>query len=64
MHRIFLLFLLILPTVGFSQLHDYTWLIGYGGGPGTPTDDNFGLSELDFHGEELIIKEVEISEAE
>jgi hypothetical protein len=56
--------LLFGSAVLHAQLHDYTWLIGYGGGPGTPTDDNFGLSELDFHGEELIIKEVEISEAE
>ena len=56
--------LLFCSPLLYAQLHDYTWLIGYGGGPGTPTDDNFGLSELNFHGEELIIKEVEISEAE
>lgn len=46
-----------LPTTTISaQLHDYNWVLGYGGGPGTPVNDSFGLSILSFKDETLHIE--------
>ncbi len=45
-----------LPTaVIYAQMHDYNWILGYGGGPGTPVNDSFGLSILSFKDETLHI---------
>lgn len=39
----------------YSQLHDYTWILGYDGGPDMPVGDSFGLSILKFADEKLTI---------
>ena len=44
-----------MPLVISAQLHDYTWVLGYGGGDLSPDQDTFGLSILHFEDERLSI---------
>ncbi len=47
-----------------AQLHDYNWIIGYDGGPGTDTSNDFGLVRLAFAGERLeVIDQQALGEA-
>jgi len=54
---------LLLPIGLNAQLHDYTWVLGYGGGSLSPDQDTFGLSILDFSGEQLSISDNQTGEA-
>ncbi|MFN3177875.1 MAG: hypothetical protein ACE362_25410, partial [Phaeodactylibacter xiamenensis] len=38
---------------GYSQLHDYNWILGYDGGVNMPVGDSFGLVKLSFLDESL-----------
>ena len=51
----FLLAILGFVQPTYSQLHDYTWILGYDGGPDMPVGDSFGLSILKFADEKLTI---------
>jgi len=51
----FLALSLLLPIQLNAQLHDYTWVLGYGGGDLSPDQDTFGLSILHFEDERLSI---------
>jgi len=46
-----------------AQLHDYTWVLGYDGGPISADDDTFGLSILNFNDEVLTITDNQEGEA-
>lgn len=51
---LFLLFALLCPFFLFAQLHDNTWLVGYGG---PPSGDKFGLSMLKFDSGSIKVSE-------
>ncbi len=52
--RYFIGFLLLFGNpLLHAQLHDYNWMMGYSGGEGTDTSNDFGLVRLAFAGERL-----------
>ena len=59
----FLALIFLLPIQLNAQLHDYTWVLGYGGGDLSPDQDTFGLSILNFSNEQLSITDNQTGEA-
>ena len=58
-----LLLALSIPLYISAQLHDYTWVMGYDGGPASAHIDSAGLSILSFSGERLSISDNQTGEA-
>ena len=52
--RYFIVYLLLLcSSFLHAQLHDYNWMMGYSGGEGTDTTNEFGLTRIKFEEESI-----------
>jgi hypothetical protein len=63
MKSLHIFILVFSPVLLCAQLHDYTWIMGYGGGANSPDQDTFGLSIMDFTNEQLTIYDNQYGEA-
>lgn len=52
--RYFIVYLLLLcSSFLYAQLHDYNWMMGYSGGEGTDTTNEYGLTRIKFEEESI-----------